>query len=58
MAPLTGVGEWLSRLPPIKDLEEGMLCMVADRRRNSRLACQIYMSDALDGIELRIADNG
>ncbi len=51
-------GEWLSRLPPIEDLEEGMLCMVEGRRGNSRLACQIYMSGALDGIELQIADNG
>ena len=50
--------EWLSRLPPVEDLEEGMLCMVEARRGNSRLACQIVVSEALDGIELRIADNG
>ena len=50
--------EWLSRLPPIEDLEEGMLCMVEGRLANSRLACQIHMTEALDGIELRIADNG
>ena len=50
--------DWLSRLPPIEDLEEGMLCMMADRQPNSRLTCQIHMTDALDGIELRIADNG
>ena len=51
-------GEWLSRLPPVEDLEESMLCMVENRRGNSRLACQIHMSEALGGIELRIADNG
>lgn len=50
--------EWLPHLPPIEDLEEGMLCMVEGRRQNSRLACQIFLSESLDGIELRIADNG
>ena len=50
--------DWLSSLPPIEDLEEGMLCMVEGRQANSRLTCQIHMTDALDGIELRIADNG
>ncbi len=50
--------EWLSRLPPIEDLEEGMLCMVEGRQANSRLACQIHMTEALDGIELQIEDNG
>ena len=50
--------EWLSRLPPIEYMEEAMLCMVEGRRGNSRLACQIFMSENLDGIELQIADNG
>ena len=49
---------WLGRLPPVEDLEEGMLCMVEGRRENSRLACQIVMSESLDGIVLQIADNG
>ena len=49
--------EWLARLPAIEDLEEGMLCMVENRRANSRLTCQIFMSESLDGIELQIADN-
>ena len=49
--------EWLSRLPPVEDLEDSMLYMVEDRRDNSRLACQIHVTDDLDGLELRIADN-
>ena len=49
---------WLPRLSPVEDLEEGMLYMVEGRQPNSRLACQIHMTGALDGIELRIADNG
>jgi len=50
--------EWLSQLPPIEDLEDSMLYMVDDRRPNSRLSCQIHMTDELDGIELQIANNG
>ena len=50
--------DWLGHLPPIEDPEEGMLYMVEERRGNSRLACQIIVSECLDGIELQIADNG
>ena len=50
--------EWLGRLPPVEDLEDAMLFMAEERRDNSRLACQIQMTDDLDGIELQIADNG
>lgn len=50
--------EWLAKTPPIEDLEDAMLFMVEDRRPNSRLCCQIHMSDELDGIEIEIADNG
>jgi 2Fe-2S ferredoxin len=49
--------EWSSRLPPIEDLEDAMLFMVNDRRENSRLTCQVHMTDELDGIVVRIADN-
>ena len=49
--------EWLSRLPPVEDLEDSMLYMVDDRRENSRLTCQIHMTEDLDGIEVQIADN-
>lgn len=50
--------KWLSKLPPIEDLEDSMLYLVDERRDNSRLACQIHMTEELDGIELQIADNG
>ena len=49
--------EWLEQLPPVEDLEDSMLYLVADRRANSRLTCQIHMTEELDGIELQIADN-
>ena len=49
--------EWIRQLPPVEDLEDAMLYMVEDRQPNSRLTCQIHMSEDLDGIELTIADN-
>ena len=49
--------DWLDRLPPVEDLEEAMLCAAPGRRSNSRLACQIRVTEELDGIILRIADN-
>ena len=48
---------WLDKLPAVEDLEEAMLCALPERRSNSRLACQVLMTEALDGIVLRIADN-
>jgi len=48
---------WLDKLPAISDMEDGMLDAVLDRRDNSRLACQIEITAALDGIEVHAADN-
>jgi 2Fe-2S ferredoxin len=46
-----------SQLDPPSDREEEMLgCTAAERRPNSRLSCQIVMTQALDGIRLLIAD--
>jgi 2Fe-2S ferredoxin len=48
---------WLDKLPAISDMEDGMLDAVLDRRDNSRLACQIEITAALDGLEIHAADN-
>jgi 2Fe-2S ferredoxin len=52
------VGEpYLEQLPPVSDTENQMLdYTAAPREPGSRLACQIVMSAALDGIAVRIAD--
>lgn len=43
--------EWLAKVPPADELEAAMLDTEAvDRRANSRLACQLRLSDALEGI--------
>ena len=47
--------EWLSKLQPIDDDEESMLDQAFDVKINSRLSCQITLSDELDGLELELA---
>ncbi len=42
---------WLARLPAMQPDEDGMLDFAATpRQANSRLACQITLTDALDGL--------
>jgi 2Fe-2S ferredoxin len=48
---------WVARLPPPTEMEDAMLDSVAERRPESRLTCQIEVTDALDGLELVVADN-
>lgn len=48
---------WLDRLPAMDDMEDAMLDSVLDRRPNSRLSCQIEITDELDGLVLTAADN-
>jgi 2Fe-2S ferredoxin len=48
---------WVDKLTPMDDLEDGMLDGAKERRPTSRLTCQIIVNDALDGIELEVADN-
>lgn len=52
------VGEaFLAVLPPISSAENDMLdCTTTGRAPNSRLSCQIKMTDALGGITVRIAE--
>lgn len=44
-------------LPPILDLEDELLEVTAcERRPNSRLACQMPVSDALDGLVVHMPE--
>lgn len=53
------IGEgWLAKLPAITDMEDAMLESAEDRRPNSRLTCQIEVTDDLDGLEVFVARNG
>jgi 2Fe-2S ferredoxin len=47
--------DFLDKLPPIKDTEEAVLDVTnAERLPNSRLSCQIKMTEALDGLTVTI----
>ena len=47
--------EWFDRLPGETDEEKDQLELLADRRANSRLACQMLMSEELDGLKVTLA---
>ena len=42
--------EWMSKLKGKEDMEDSMLDFAEDVQDNSRLSCQIILSDELDGI--------
>ena len=46
--------EWFDKLPPKEDGEEDMLDMAFEPKKNSRLSCQIVVSDDLDGLTVNI----
>lgn len=41
---------WLDKLPPVQAMEDGMLSINNDRQSNSRLSCQVEISEELDGL--------
>ncbi len=50
---------WLPKLHPMRDDEESMLDQApAEVRENSRLSCQIVMTEDLNGLRLTIAPGG
>ena len=46
--------EWLEKLPMKEDGEEDMLDMAFEPKKNSRLSCQLVVSDELDGLTVNI----
>ena len=46
--------EWLDKLPKKEDGEEDMLDMAYEPKQNSRLSCQILVSDELEGLTVSI----
>ena len=46
--------EWLDKLPPKEDGEEDMLDMAFEPKKNSRLSCQLIVSDDLEGLTVDI----
>ena len=48
--------EWFDKLAPASEDEEDMLDLAAGVTRTSRLSCQIVLTDALDGLEVRVPE--
>ena len=45
---------WFNKLPKAEDAENDMIDMAYNPKKNSRLSCQIVVSDELDGIIVNI----
>ena len=46
--------DWFNKIPKKEDGEEDMLDMAFEPKLNSRLSCQIVVSDEIDGLEVNI----
>ena len=44
--------EWFNKIPKAEDAEVDMIDMAFEPKKNSRLSCQIIVSDELDGFEV------
>ncbi len=44
--------EWFDKIPKAEDAEIDMIDMAYEPKKNSRLSCQIIVSDELDGMEI------
>lgn len=47
---------WQSKVSPVNDSEEAMLSMSPDPQVGSRLACQIEVTDDLDGLVVQLPE--
>ena len=46
--------DWFNKIPKKEDGEDDMLDMAFEPKPNSRLSCQIIVSDDIDGLEVNI----
>ena len=44
---------WVDKLPEIDPMEEAMLSLSSDRKPNSRLSCQLAVTEELDGLAVQ-----
>ena len=44
--------KWLNKIPKAEEAEIDMIDMAYEPKKNSRLSCQIIVSDELDGLEV------
>lgn len=46
--------EWLEKLPEMEPMEDAMLDAANDRQANSRLSCQLEVTEELDGLTVTV----
>ena len=46
--------KWFDKIPKAEDAENDMIDMAFNPKKNSRLSCQIIVSDELDGLVVNI----
>ena len=46
--------KWFNKIPKAEDAEVDMIDMAFEPKKNSRLSCQIIISDELDGLIINI----
>ena len=49
--------EWVDKLPKPSGMEQDMLSCVLEPRPNSRLSCQIKVTDELDGLVVHLPES-
>lgn len=49
--------EWLAKTGTIDEMEETMLDFAESREANSRLSCQIKVTDKLDGLVVKLPES-
>ena len=48
--------DWMARVGQPDEAEEGMLAFVPERHPGSRLSCQIYVTEELDGLRVQMPE--
>jgi len=48
--------EWFNKLPKKEDGEEDMIDMAFEPKKNSRLSCQLMVSEHLDGLVVNLPE--
>ena len=48
--------KWLDKLPKAEDAEVDMIDMAYESKKNSRLSCQLIVSDELEGLTVTTPD--
>jgi 2Fe-2S ferredoxin len=48
---------WVAKIPEVAEMEEAMLDCVLDRQETSRLSCQVIITDALDGLIVKLPES-